>query len=466
MDLKSLSLTTMDLPHIGTVKTRPNTLGVHRALSEMKDFDVISATDFVRNILKVVIIEPDDGEFATTLTNLDASQIDDIAERFGEVCIARDLFQTKPDTWPGVSASQSLKELYSAEFGIWDESVRKTAQTVHTKLLAPMMKTELERAQLMISTSNLQAALSSLILPKYDFPKLTLPESTLSLLTALQNEPPAFEQLRKIVADMQGIAAPLAAASLAISAQYSDLERMTQAIADQYRPFERIFANSSIAPLAFETGQLAAFLRRPGFNAAAIVGLERLASRATISELLFAYDDLNKPDTGDDLRGALDAVHILDTEDAEDLASQAAIAYAARFSDTSSSRRPLLSIEISADWVTAVISAAALWYASQSPNHEDIARLETEIRGIRTILEQERADRADESASIRRLTTRYNLRAAQNTDADIIAVIQPDQLIRVLELDGKWARVEVIPYAGGNALEGWMHRGALRPLSH
>nr|WP_321358917.1 SH3 domain-containing protein [uncultured Hyphomonas sp.] len=275
-----------------------------------------------------------------------------------------------------------------------------------------------------------------------------------------------MEQLRKFAADMQGFTAPLAAASFALSAQYSDLERVTQAIADQFRPFERIVASNWTASPMFETGQLAELLGRPGFNAAAIVGLERMASRAAISELLFAYEGLGEPDAGDDLREALDAVQTLDTENAEEVASEAAIAYASRFTDAASIRRPLLQREISADWVAVVISAAALWYASQSPNHEDNARLETEIRGVRTILEQERADRADELASIRRLTARYNLRAAQNTDAAIIAEIQPDQLVRVLEQDGDWVRVEVIPYAGGDPLEGWMHRGGLRPLGH
>jgi hypothetical protein len=88
----------------------------------------------------------------------------------------------------------------------------------------------------------------------------------------------------------------------------------------------------------------------------------------------------------------------------------------------------------------------------------DVQATQAEVRDLREDLRRRRAD----DQRIRYVTGITLLRAAPDRAAPVLLRVYPDQVLRVIEAEGAWARVEVISYSSGATQSGWIARRNLR----
>lgn len=215
----------------------------------------------------------------------------------------------------------------------------------------------------------------------------------------------------------------------------------------------------------------AASLLRPGYQSVAMLGMEGIAARGAAADLLRLYDEI--PDEeAEAFASVVAGVTALDADEADPAEMATAlerawfvISRALGFVKDEVHKAGLIAM------LALLVAVHSDWVAMNPPAQDNgslAARLDEatrELKGMR----QDFRNRGEAGARnpIRYVHGIARLRAEPNRGAQLIRLIYPDQLLRVIEREGDWVKVEAFDYPTDTPVRGWIHRGNLRraPLS-
>jgi hypothetical protein len=212
--------------------------------------------------------------------------------------------------------------------------------------------------------------------------------------------------------------------------------------------------------------ELAAGLSR-GFRTTANVGLAGLGPRGAASEVLRNYR-AEWLDHSDIFRDVMTGIEGLDADDLNDAELSEGVNKARRIAQGIDINDPaqaqtILSLIMLLLMVYAIIlQQEAIDVAKLSATSADVATATAEMRGLRDDLTKAREEERREWREIRFIAKVTPLRAEADSRSMELLDIYPDQLLRVIEVNGAWARVEVIPYSSDRPVSGWINRTHLR----
>jgi hypothetical protein len=234
------------------------------------------------------------------------------------------------------------------------------------------------------------------------------------------------------------------------------------ALAGMQRPLESI--------LAMERSFAAVNMLRPGFQTAAALALDGLAARGMVADILHHYNE--GPRAGAPVFGiALEAVHTIDLDELS--ASEAATLV--------ERARQLISNVIAHETdvirrngivaalqfiVLLVVAIQTLEVAKQGATSEDIAVLTSTVEDVRSEVAGLRTDGHDRDARIRYVHARAPLRADPCAQSPLLRMVYPDQLLRAVDQQGSWVRVEAFDYHSDKPITRWISRRHLRHKTH
>ena len=84
-----------------------------------------------------------------------------------------------------------------------------------------------------------------------------------------------------------------------------------------------------------------------------------------------------------------------------------------------------------------------------------------QLRDINKRLETQRQGN-EARRFIRYVHAVVNLRAEPRRGGQLIRLVYPDQVVRVIDTEGEWAEVEVFDYGSDRPVRGWISRRYLR----
>jgi len=119
--------------------------------------------------------------------------------------------------------------------------------------------------------------------------------------------------------------------------------------------------------------------------------------------------------------------------------------------------RMLYLAEISHDLQQDQTEIAALGATS-----DDMEKVIEEINKSGSEISMSIAQLAENDRHLRYVHNDVRLRVDPNAEAIVIQYIYPDQIVRVIETNGRWAKVEIIDYRTEKPLRGWVPRSTLR----
>lgn len=232
-------------------------------------------------------------------------------------------------------------------------------------------------------------------------------------------------------------------------------------------------ATAHAAP-AGDPAELATFMR-PGWQATAAIGMARDDARPAARVVLTAYDADMEPQ-GELLTAAVAIAHQLDETDETLFARILAILepmwsriVSLSLGETDEVRRQAIFViaTLVITYAQLHVGNEALKVAQAGPTAAQLEALSSEAT---TVLreEQQKAREAqrDDAQRFRQVTERCVARAAPDRDAPAIVTIYPDQLIRLIDEEGEWVKVEVFQYDTDAIVTGWtprakvVHRGS------
>jgi hypothetical protein len=204
----------------------------------------------------------------------------------------------------------------------------------------------------------------------------------------------------------------------------------------------------------------------PGFRAVAMLGIEGVIARGAAADILAHYEDRSGEATSP-FSSTLAGITIIDTAEEDPAAAAGALEAAWAI---------LLGM---LDWVKDEVQRAGLiallallvavhadWVAMQpqetsGPVPGKIDTLTSEVTALRMDIAA-RSAQADNG--LRYVHAPAPLRADPNGKALLIRLIYPDQILRLIERNGDWAKVEAYDYPSDQPVRGWVHRRNLRRL--
>lgn len=239
---------------------------------------------------------------------------------------------------------------------------------------------------------------------------------------------------------------------------------------------DRLFADighiqSASATAAASVAAILAQTRfdRFGFQATANLALEGLIAPGAAADVLQRYAEASTLH-GATFDAVLEAIRSLDDDDdpsenAEAAAERAWHRILTRLSENRKdfSRQSWIELATLLLAVIGVIFAAAS-YAEQrrSDSSPVLKQIQTELRAIREETVAARASDAEADRTLRYVHATVNLRAEPSRGGMVIRLVYPDQLVKLVDTRGEWARVEVFDYASETPLIGWISRRHLR----
>jgi hypothetical protein len=223
----------------------------------------------------------------------------------------------------------------------------------------------------------------------------------------------------------------------------------------------------------------------PGFQMAAALGLEARAGRGLVADVLHRYGE--ETPQAPVFAGVLDSTAIFDDEA---LTSGEAVSFLQRVAGALlaliQNERDILVrggmtnvLIMICTLISGYVGLRALEVSEQSlevarqaetraaaapanPAHDDLALILKESQATRTAFEAERRDRANTRERIRYVHDRTPLRAEPKGQGLLIRHVYPDQLLRVIDEQGEWLKVEVFDYQNDATTRGWISRQRVR----
>lgn len=220
----------------------------------------------------------------------------------------------------------------------------------------------------------------------------------------------------------------------------------------------------------------------PGFQMAAALGLEATVARGLVADLLHRYGE-EAPDAPV-FASALEGAAIIDTAV---LTEDEAVSFLQRIAGWLLAlirNEPdvvarggmvgvlVLVCTLMSGYVgirSLQVSERSLEVAEQSlritqaqPTNADLAAVIRESQATRAEFEADRRERAEAGERIRYVHDRTPLRAEPQAQGMVIRSVYPDQLLRVIDEQGEWLKVEVFDYQSDSATRGWISRRRAR----
>lgn len=206
---------------------------------------------------------------------------------------------------------------------------------------------------------------------------------------------------------------------------------------------------------------------RPGFQTAASLALEGLAARGAIAELLRRYDTFGgAAPVFESVRETLASLD--DQEPSADefmgLFESAWSAITKLIAETPD----LIRNPAFLAWLGILIALASVSFTAYQvfgpPSPAIISRMDERNKQLRDINEKLSIERRGNEARrfIRYVHSVVNLRAEPHRGGQLIRLVYPDQVVRVIDTKGEWAMVEVFDYGSDQPVRGWMSRRHLR----
>lgn len=220
----------------------------------------------------------------------------------------------------------------------------------------------------------------------------------------------------------------------------------------------------------------------PGFQMAAAWGLETTTARGLVADLLHHYGE-EAPDAplfGHALESAavVDAEELTEAEAVSFLQRVAGFILAAIQNERDVVARGgmigvlilictllsgyvgLASLQVAEK--SLVVAEQSLNSAQAQPTNSDLAAVIRESQATREAFEAERRERADDRHRIRYVHERAPLRTEPHAQGMLIRSVYPDQLLRVVDEQGEWLKVEVFDYQSDGVTRGWISRRRVR----
>lgn len=273
-----------------------------------------------------------------------------------------------------------------------------------------------------------------------------------SLATEMMKPNSAFSNLQKTLDGLIGIRT---ARSIASNERFFDnAKHWTDAVNLQLRlglPASVIGAISenqtATATASAAIGAQIAMILRPSFQTAASLALEGLAARGAIADLLRHYGAIRPiAPVFDSVRATLAS---LDDEEpsAEEFMGLLEKAWS-KIAGLIAESPDLIRNPAFAMWLGVLLALASASLAAYQvfgpPSPEIISRLDEGNDQLRDINEQLAAQRETQESRrfIRYVHTVVNLRAEPHRAGQLIRLVYPDQVVRVIDTRGEWASVE------------------------
>ncbi len=239
--------------------------------------------------------------------------------------------------------------------------------------------------------------------------------------------------------------------------------------AEMTSPALRVFlAQTSIASTA--RSQATALDNRLGWQFTAVSGLGGLAARGPAAAVLAGYD-ASAADDAILYRTVVRAAHGLD-EGGRDVSAVflAAIASAweilrQKWSSNDDGIAKINAVEL----LTLLCAIASLWVAKvgldlseANASTQDVQDVEMAVAAVGREVRSLAVEQHDRDVRYRHVARPSLLRIGPSAQADVIMQIYEDQLLRVMDSDGEWVRVEVLSYRNEEPMVGWISRRRLR----
>jgi hypothetical protein len=204
-----------------------------------------------------------------------------------------------------------------------------------------------------------------------------------------------------------------------------------------------------------------------GFMTAANLGLTGAAARGAAAAVLSQYRA--DPSYHSDLfRDVMRGIQLVDADELDDDRLAEGLSHAQRntrridLTDPAQAALLLALISILLSVYQTVLQYEAMDAAKFSATSADVHSVQIEMKALRDDLRRDREERRREWRDVRYVIDATPLRAEPDGSSIALLTVYPDQLLRILEVKGRWARVEVISYSSGATESGWISRRRLR----
>ena len=205
---------------------------------------------------------------------------------------------------------------------------------------------------------------------------------------------------------------------------------------------------------------------QPGFQATAWLGLEGEAPAGVVADVLRHYGESADPSSPafQELRSGIE---LLDSdEEAADSLPEALLSLATIVFSTAQRTRDVV-VKIGLLKLLNTLIAVASFYVAvmayeQSQRDPDQqGRIQTTLEKVDQDLKEQNAQTEISARTHRYVHAPTPLRAEPNRDGLLLRRVYPDQLVRVIEANDRWAKVEIYDYGHDAPMVGWISRRAL-----
>lgn len=202
-------------------------------------------------------------------------------------------------------------------------------------------------------------------------------------------------------------------------------------------------------------------LKRPGFDFTAQVGLNGTAPKAATAALLNAYlENASVDDTA--FSATLECLYSIDEITEEDLNPIIEVAIAGN--ETIVQNGSNIHSGNLLHLLAVLLSVIAILQNHTDDSETILGEVLEEFQAGRATIEMQISNQSYRYKHDRRLTSRYHLRDGPHKEATSLTILNPDQIVTVIKVQGNWAYVEVMPYQSEPLLQGWVYRGGLAPF--
>jgi len=474
VDLAKISIPPpeFDLPHVGTINARPQSIGtLSWYIESLKSKKWRTSHGFFRTFLieKCHPIDGDAKEYIKQVNSLSIKKLNEVAFAFTEIFQARTDNQFKASVNPNEVTPCSILETQFKKRAERLETTSSSMLDIINKqfklknFIEEFSIPEVERIAKMVQPTGLLSEIQkSLISPTTLNTGLMKPR----ILENLERYKSPFDS---ILRPHRGLSAAsrlptlgLTTTSSLILGQITKTHRLIDQINNQFRLIDNasISRTSNLKLGLIQQDFIAGLINRPGFAVSAVAGIERMASDAVVASILSKFnDEALYPSVA--FNSALSILQELDEEVDVQHTSRLVNGvikqiYAENHPSTKNEDLMIL-LQV----VQIIISAIALYFTIYSNNPNDAQLLEPHKTKIQQKQKQALRALKDDPAEIRFVSGHWNLRTGPDVQSTILTTLNRDQLVSVIEIRGNWARIIVLSYAGEDSFEGWVHRDGL-----
>lgn len=460
-----------DLPYVGTVGARPNSIGALNWYSKSSNSGCWdNARQFFRAYLmkKCKPISKNKDDYRDLVNTLSDTELDEIATTLIEVMPDRSDMPVEL-----VNARKSIApcEAFEAMFKVSAERYEALSSRMRDRMSVNSIKKSLKP----FANTNLDRRFG-LSRPKGALVEVLKIINSQDGLRAGLVKPPiltVFEQLklpydsllqpyRELGSSMKALTPVPHLRSYLDLGRIINTPRLVDQISDRFRLVNFIaspnLSSASFGPM--QTGFIGDLISRPGFVVSAMAGIEGMANEALVASVLSKFDGTNN-NPSKIFNNAMEVLQELDEEtNIEQIVVLLADIKNQVFAAANRTHK-MENIHVMLTIAILIISAMMLYVAIYSSTPEEVQslepyRIEFQEKQVK-VVEELKVDPTD----IRFVIGHWNLRTHPDTEATVITTLNRDQIVKVVEIRGNWARVNVLSYAGEDGLEGWVHRDGL-----